>query len=145
FGSGAATGLTFDLDGRGLVSAYATLQRRFTGAKHFPSSSNSFYELDRFKAFQEQVTFTSKTQMLALGADADDGWFGELFVRVLNMFDVVGSYQRLDKTPNSGILHLYSEIAPEDMPFVVRAGYDKVRIGAEDDIFTLDDRSYLYS
>lgn len=145
FGSGVATGLKFDLDGLGLVSAYAKLERRFNGDNYIPSYFNSFYEIDRFKVFSDEGTFASKVQMLALGVEADDGWFGELFVRVLNMFDVVGSYQRLDKTPNSGILHLSSEIAPEDMPFVLRAGYDKVRIGAEDDIFTLDDRSYLYS
>lgn len=145
YGSGVATGIKLDLEGLGLVSAMAKLERRFNGDNYMPSYFNSFYELDRFKVFRDEGTFTSKVQMLALATDADDGWYGELFVRVLNLFDIVGSYQRLDKTSRSGILHLSSEIAPEEAPFVVRAGYDKVRIEDEADIFTLDDRAYLYT
>ena len=38
----------------------------------------------------------------------------------------------------------YSEIAPEDAPFLLRAGYDKTNIGNETAIFKLDDKSYLF-
>lgn len=145
FGSGTATGVKFDLEGLGLVSLMAKLERRFNGEKYIPSYFNSFYELDRFRYFAGTDTFSSKVQQLSVLTDPDNGWFGELGMRVLNLFDIVGSYQRLDKDSKSGILHLYSEIAPEDMPFVARAGYDKVRIEDEKDIFTLDDRSYLYT
>lgn len=147
FGSGTATGIKFDLEGLGLVSLMAKLERRFNNDQYIPSYFNSFYELDRFRADKANAPylFQSKVQQLAVLTDPDNGWFGELGVRVLNLFDIVGSYQRLDKTPRSGILHLYSEIAPEDMPFVARAGYDKVRIESEKDIFTLDDRSYFYT
>lgn len=145
FGSGTATGIKFDLEGLGLVSLMAKLERRFNGEKYIPSYFNSFYELERFRYFAGADTFTSKVQQLSVLTDPQNGWFGELGVRVLNLFDIVGSYQRLDKDSKSGILHLYSEIAPEDAPFVARAGYDKVRIEDEKDIFTLDDRSYLYT
>lgn len=145
FGSGTATGVKLDLDGLGLVSLMAKLERRFNGEKYIPSYFNSFYELDRFRYFAGTDTFSSKVQQLSVLTDPQNGWFGELGMRVLNLFDIVGSYQRLDKDSKSGILHLYSEIAPEDMPFVARAGYDKVRIEDEKDIFTLDDRSYLYT
>jgi hypothetical protein len=145
FGSGTATGVKFDLEGLGLVSLMAKLERRFNGEKYIPSYFNSFYELDRFRYFAGTDTFSSKVQQLSVLTDPQNGWFGELGVRVLNLFDIIGSYQRLDKDSKSGILHLYSEIAPEDMPFVARAGYDKVRIEDEKDIFTLDDRSYLYT
>jgi hypothetical protein len=145
FGSGTATGIKFDLEGLGLVSLMAKLERRFNGEKYIPSYFNSFYELDRFRYFAGTDTFSSKVQQLSVLTDPQNGWFGELGVRVLNLFDIVGSYQRLDKDSKSGILHLYSEIAPEDAPFVARAGYDKVRIEDEKDIFTLDDRSYLYT
>ncbi|KAB2846771.1 MAG: hypothetical protein F9K45_01175 [Melioribacteraceae bacterium] len=63
---------------------------------------------------------------------------------MLNTFDILGSYQRLDKDPASGILHISSEVAPEGIPYVVRAGYDKINIKNEKDLFKLDDRSYLY-
>lgn len=146
FGSGVATGVKFDLNGLGLFSLVAKLERRFNGEKYIPSYFNSFYELDRFKVLDKSTgLFTSKIQQLALMTDPQNGWFGELGVRVLNLFDIIGSYQRLDKDSKSGILHLFTEIAPEEAPFIARAGYDKVRIENEKDIFKLDDRSYLYT
>ncbi|MCJ7553131.1 MAG: hypothetical protein MUO34_04530 [Ignavibacteriaceae bacterium] len=145
FGSGVATGVKFDLNGLGLFSAMAKLERRFNGDNYIPSYFNSFYELERFRVDPSTGLFSSKIQQLALSADIGDGWFGELGIRVLNLFDIIGSYQRLDKDSKSGILHLFTEIAPEEAPFVARAGYDKVRIQNEKDIFTLDDRAYLYT
>jgi hypothetical protein len=62
----------------------------------------------------------------------------------MGLLGVTGSYQRLDKTPDSGILHLVTEVAPNSFPIVVRGGYDKINIGSETDLFRLDDRSYLY-
>ena len=61
------------------------------------------------------------------------------------MFDVYGSYQRLDKYPKSGELNLRAAFEPEEMPIVLRAGYDKINIQDEKDAFTLDDRSYLFA
>ncbi len=146
FGSGSATGIIAQLNPLGLVQATAKLERRFNGDEYMPSYFNSFYEIDRFKVTDKQTgAFQSKARMLAGLQNNDDGWYGELGVNALGLLYIIGSYQRLDKTPNSGILHLGSEIAPEEAPFLLRAGYDKVNIGKETDIFTLDDRSYLFT
>jgi len=146
FGSGSATGVIVQLNPLGLVQATARLERRFNGDEYIPSYFNSFYEIERFRVTDKTNNiFTSKAQLLAGLTDNDDGWYGELGINALGLLYVSGSYQRLDKTPNSGILHLGSEIAPEEAPFVLRAGYDKINIRDEEDIFTLDDRSYLFT
>lgn len=146
FGNGSATGIIAQLNPLGLVQATAKLERRFNGDEYLPSYFNSFYEIERFNVIDRTAgAFTSKAGLLAGLINNDDGWYGELTVNVLGLFYVLGSYQRLDKTPESGILHLGSEIAPEDAPVIIRAGYDKVNIREEKDIFTLDDRSYLFT
>jgi len=147
FGSGAATGIIAELSGLGIFSASAKLERRFNGKQYIPSYFNSFYEVERFKFDTTKGILSvpiTKVQRLALSTGADNGYYGELLISVLGTFDILGSYQRLDKTPDSGILHLASEIAPEELPFVLRAGYDKLYIRDEKDLFTLDDRSYLF-
>jgi len=146
FGSGSATGIIAQLNPLGLVQATAKLERRFNGDEYIPSYFNSFHEIERFRVINKETgVFQSKAQMLAGLRNNDDGWYGELGINALGLLYVIGSYQRLDKTPNSGILHLGSEIAPEEAPFVLRAGYDKINIRSEEDIFTLDDRSYLFT
>jgi hypothetical protein len=127
----------------GLVNASAKLERRFNNARYIPSYFNSLYEIERFQVDSYHGTFTSKASKLDT-IIADNGYYGELLIDVMGLFDVVGSYQRLDKDPDSGILHLVTEVAPNTLPFVARAGYDKINIRGEKDLFKLDDRSYLY-
>jgi len=86
-----------------------------------------------------------KAQILKNAGDAGNGWYGELLITVLGTLDILGSYQRLDKDPKSGILHLTTNVMPDGMPYVFRAGYDKINIQDEADIFKLDDRSYLFA
>ncbi|MDR3610286.1 MAG: hypothetical protein P4L27_06985 [Ignavibacteriaceae bacterium] len=143
FGSGVATGVIAEFNGLGIVNATAKLERRFNNARYIPSYFNSLYEIERFQIAPNTGTFTSKAARLDTIV-ADNGYYGELFVNVLGLVGVTGSYQRLDKDPNSGILHMATEIAPGSIPFVARAGYDKINIQGENDLFTLDDRSYLY-
>jgi hypothetical protein len=145
YGSGSAFGVIASLNPLGLVQATAKLERRFNGDKYIPAYFNSLYEIERFKIVDKTSgSFISKAGILSNLVNDDDGWYGELGVNALGLLYVIGSYQRLDKTPNSGILHLGSEIAPEQAPFVARVGYDKLNIGAETELFTLDDRSYLF-
>jgi len=144
FGSGTAAGIKADVRGFGLVNISAKLERRFNNAGYIPSYFNSLYEIERFKLDTVNGTVTSKVQRLKNPESIGNGYYGELFVSVLNTFDILGSYQRLDKDPASGILHISSEVAPEGIPYVVRAGYDKINIKNEKDLFKLDDRSYLY-
>lgn len=145
FGSGVATGIQVDFNSLGILTASAKLERRFNNGKYIPAYFNSFYEINRFQVDKANGTFTSKAQMLSAITEADNGYFGSLNINVFSLFNILGSYQRLDKTPDSGILHLGADIEPEGAPFVVRAGYDKHNIKNESDLFKLDDRSYLYS
>lgn len=147
FGSGSSAGLKLDLKGMGVVSVGARLERRFNGSKFLPSYFNAMYEVDRFMADRIKpgsVGPFSKAAILENMSSSDNGYYGELLVRFLNAFDILGSYQRLDKDPESGIVHLSTDISPRDGSFVARAGYDKVRIKDESDLFRLDDRSYLF-
>ncbi len=143
YGSGVAMGIMGGLNPYGLVSANAKLERRFNQKHYLPSYFGPLYEIERFQVGKDE-TVQSKIQRLKLNDKADNGIFGELGLNVLGIFNITGSYQRLDKTPQSGILHLYSEIAPEEFPFLLRAGYDKTNIGNETAIFKLDDKSYLF-
>ncbi len=145
FGSGTATGFIFKLNGLGLVDVHTRFERRFNGDNYIPSYFNSLYEIERFKYNESTGEVTSKVQSLKNMQSISNGYYGELLVTVLNTFDILGSYQRLDDDPNSGILHLATDISPEGMPFVARAGYDKINIRGEGDIFTLDDRSYFFT
>lgn len=144
YGSGTAAGIKAGFKGLGLVNLSAKLERRFNNDEYIPSYFNSLYEIERFKLDKSTGIVNSKIQQLAGMKSVGNGYYGELFITVLNTFDVLGSYQRLDKDPTSGILHISSEVAPEGIPYVARAGYDKINIRNEKDLFTLDDRSYLY-
>jgi hypothetical protein len=143
FGSGVATGVIAEFNGIGLINASAKLERRFNNARYIPSYFNSFYEIERFQINSSNGSFTSKASKLDT-IIADNGYYGELFINFIGLVNVIGSYQRLDKDPESGILHLVTEVAPSSLPFVARAGYDKINIRGEKDLFKLDDRSYLY-
>jgi hypothetical protein len=83
-------------------------------------------------------------QALSGATNIGNGFYGELGMNVLGLFNILGSYQRLDKYPTSGILHIGTEIAPDNFPLLARTGYDKVNIIDEKDLFKLDDRSYLF-
>lgn len=145
FGSGVATGIMFDFNLSTLLNISAKLERRFNNGKYIPAYFNSFYEVERFKVDSSTANFTSKAQMLNSITENMNGFYGDLLIRVLNLFDVYGSYQRLDKESKSGQLNLRTAIEPEGAPFVLRAGYDKINIQSEKDMFTLDDRSYLFT
>ncbi len=146
FGGGSAAGIILDFNSLGLLTAQAKLERRFNGNNYFPSYFNSLYEIEKFKVDTSSAnpSFMSKANLLKNATDMSDGFYGELGINVIGLFDILGSYQRLDKNPDSGILHLGAQIAPDNVPFVVRAGYDKINIKDEKDLVKLDDRSYLF-
>jgi hypothetical protein len=145
FGSGVATGVMFDFNLSTLVNINAKLERRFNNGKYIPAYFNSLHEIERFKVDSAAGTFTSKALVLSSITENQNGFYGDLLVRILGLFDIYGSYQRLDKSPKSGIMNLRTAIEPESAPFVLRAGYDKINIQDEKDLFTLDDRSYLFT
>jgi len=145
FGSGFATGVQLGFYGLGLVEIKTKFERRINGDNYLPSYFNPLYEIERFKLNKTTGKVTSKVAFLKKTKNAGNGYYGELLVKVLGTFDILGSYQRLDNYPESGVLHLYTNILPKTVPFVARAGYDKVNISKDTEIFTLDDRSYLFA
>ncbi len=140
FGSGVSAGIQIDMNGLGILNASAKLERRFNQAHYMPSYFNSLYEIQRYNG----EAFTSKATLLANITDPDNGVFGELSLHFMGLLDVTGSYQRLDKTPNSGILHMVANVSPQGFSLVARAGYDKLNIGNESQLFKVDDNSYMY-
>ncbi|MBU2505792.1 MAG: hypothetical protein KJ799_03590 [Bacteroidetes bacterium] len=142
FGSGSSAGFIARFNALGAVNVTTKLERRFNGDKYIPSYFNSFYEIERFR--YDGANVRSKVQFLDALQTEGNGYYGELMVSLLNTFNIIGSYQRLDKDSKSGILHLVAD-AQTFGSYVVRAGYDKVRIKSEADLFTLDDRSYLFA
>ncbi len=145
FGSGAAAGFTLGVNGLGIVDIKTKFERRWNGKQYIPSYFNSFYELDRFQLDKNTGFINSKVQQLKLATGNTNGYYGELLIRVLGTFNIMGSYQRLDNVKNSGVLHLYTNLLPKESSLVARAGYDKVNINSETSIFKLDDNSYLYA
>ena len=69
-----------------------------------------------------------------LKSSESNGFFGELEANVIDLFRVLGSYERLDKLPKSGALHLTAEVVPKDLLFITRAGFDKITIKDEADL-----------
>jgi hypothetical protein len=145
FGSGIATGVQFNFNGLGLISLSSKLERRINNGKYLAAYFNSLYEIERFKGNVDLNTYSTKVDLVNSINENQNGYYGDILVRVLNLFDILGSYQRLDKAPNSGILNLRTSIEPENASFVLRAGYDKINIKDEKDLFKLDDRSYLFA
>jgi len=145
FGSGVATGVKFDFDLSSVLTISSKFERRFNQGKYVPTYFNTLHEINRFQVDVMADTFSSKAKMLSEFNEDTKGWYGDLLIRVLNLFDVYGSYQRLDKYPKSGQLNLRAAFEPEGAPIVLRAGYDKINIQDEKDVFKLDDRSYLFA
>ena len=145
FGSGVATGVKFDFDFSSVLNISAKFERRFNQGKYVPAYFNTLHEINRFQVDSSAGTFTSKAKFLSEFNEDTKGWYGDLLIRVLNLIDVYGSYQRLDKYPKSGELNLRAAFEPEGAPIVLRAGYDKINIQDEKDVFSLDDRSYLFA
>lgn len=145
FGSGSSAGLLIGLSGLGVLSADIKIERRWNGDKYIPAYFGSLYEIERFSLNSSTGNFSSKAKSLALQLNDDNGYYGHLGVSILNTFSILGSYQRLDNNPNSGILHIGADVSPENASFVARAGYDKINISKEADMFKLDDRSYMFA
>jgi len=145
FGSGFATGLKFDINALGAVRGVVKLERRFNNDHYLPAYFDALYEIERFSVDTANGTFSSKAAKLASLVDPGNGYYGELGLSVVGLLDITGTYERLDDDPNSGKLHIGTEINPEDGSFLLRAGYDKINIRGEGDMFKLDDRSYLFT
>lgn len=143
YGSGIAYGSNFELRGLGILNIGAKIERRNFGDQFLPSYFNYFYEIERFN-LRDTINATSKLQALR-NAKKNSGIYGELIFTLLGQLQIVGSYQQLDGTPESGTLHLDLEL-PQILPTIVLdAGYDRRNIKDFGDVFRLDERSLLYA
>ncbi|GJQ33102.1 MAG: hypothetical protein HBSAPP04_19410 [Ignavibacteriaceae bacterium] len=142
YGSGFNTGFMVSLKGLGIVNLSTKFERRFNDGKFLPNYFDALYEIERYRDMGGMPA--GKVMALEAITNADNGWFGALRADVLNYATVYGSYQRLDKTPNSGILQLKADLSPKDGAYVLYAGYDKTGIQSESELFTTDERSHAY-
>ncbi|MDZ7260732.1 MAG: hypothetical protein ONB05_01240 [candidate division KSB1 bacterium] len=137
FGSGQAYGIEASLKGvAGLFQITAKLERRLLGEKFLPSYFGAFYEVEKYNISKTDTV--RKTDYLSKIAEDTKGVYGELVGHVLNTIQIVGSFQRLDDTPHSGILHVVAEV-PDAVPKIAaRATYDKAGIEKVKDL-SVDD------
>jgi len=141
FGSGIAFGIEANLRLiAGVAEVSAKLERRILGKEFIPSYFDAFYEIQRFEPI-EGGGVLRKDQRLALVQEETKGVFGELTGHILNTIRLVGNFQRLDQTKNSGILHLAADSGDRIPVIALQATYDKMGIETLNDAFTLDDRS----
>lgn len=139
-GSGAAVGLSLGLRGLGLFTIDAKYERRFVGDQFLPSYFDAFYERERYQILDTN-RFMSKAQLLK-NAQSYDGYFGEIFISVLNTFNIIGGYQSPVGVRNTGTLHLELQTGTALPGILLSGGYDKKNIGS---IFKLDNNSLLYA
>lgn len=140
-GSGKAVGIEMILEGVGGTFEFvAQLERRYLNANFKANYFNAFYEIDRFRLMPGAAGAFRKEDLLA-AQPKTRGTFGLLRGSFINTIDILGTYERLDGVPNSGILHLQA-IVPNTVPKMsLRAAYDRTGINSFADAFRLDQRS----
>ncbi len=136
FGSGQAVGAEFQVFNlSGLVNFGAQLERRFIGKGFLPSYFGPFYELDR------SDPDSSRQNQLTLQTSSTRGTYGRLYGSILNLVNLLGSYERTDGAPQSGLLHVEASI-PNTLPsFAARASYDDKGVDKFSDLFNMDENS----
>lgn len=140
YGGGAAVGLSLGLKGLGIFTIDAKYERRFVGDQFLPSYFDTFYERERYQAI-DTSHFMSKAQLLK-NVQSFEGYFGEVFISVLNTFNIIGGYQSPVGVRNAGTLHMELQTSQALPGILLSGGYDKKNIGT---IFNLDNNSLLYA
>jgi hypothetical protein len=147
FGHGFATGIEANSSLFGLVNLSAKFERRFGQTDQFlPTYFDGIYEIERYKIVKNAAkldTLDSKAKKLTNTKSPGSGYFGSLLVDVLGTIQVEGSYQKLDVTPNSGILHLGTNTGDKIPLIHASAGYDRFNIGSNADMFKKPDANCL--
>ena len=134
YGHGSTIGINFNFSGIGILNVRGKYEYRMNGANYISGYFNALYEHDRFNS----VTRLSKSDTL-WQVGANQGYFGELIVSILNTFNIIAGYQAPSGVKNQGILHAELQL-PNVAGIVIRGSFDKTRIGR---IFILDDNSIL--
>ena len=140
WGSGSAVGAELSL--RGLMDLFSftvQLERRFLQGEFLPAYFNSFYELERYRIDDNGVAIPKES--LLAGIPKSNGTFGLLYGQVLNTLEILGTYERLDGVPNSGIMHIEAKV-PNTVPKItMHASYNRINIDTFSDAIRFDDNS----
>jgi hypothetical protein len=134
YGHGSTIGINMNFSGMGILNMRGKYEYRINGANYIPAYFNALYEHDRFNFLSR----LSKSDTLSHIA-ANQGYFGEFIMSILNTFYIIAGYQAPSDIENQGILHAELQL-PEVTGIVVRGMFDKTRIGR---VFILDDNSIL--
>ena len=141
YGKGHAYGVGMHLKGlANIFDLWSKFERRNIGKEFLPAFFNAYYEVERFQrtastddegatVFEE----ARKTDLLALQTKDTHGWYAELGGHLLNMFNIVGTYQWMDENPN-GVAHVQARNISEIMNLHFHASWDKVGIQSTRDI-----------
>lgn len=142
FGSGIAFGIEANWKlVAGVAEVSAKLERRILGQEFMPAYFDAFYEIQRYQPLEGGGILRKDLNHLALLQDETKGVFGELAGHILNTIRLVGNFQRLDQTRNSGILHLAADTQDKIPYLALQATYDKMAVETLNDAFTLDNHS----
>lgn len=167
YGSGQAIGLMTHFSALwDWLALSVNVERRFLGKEFVGSFYDPFYEMYRYTTYDDLVDYfeslggsqdgipedlkaqtdetqlhLSKHQLLPMITEKQRGWYGALLFDFFHLVKAVGSYQKIDKLDNSGILHIGAGLSQNVPIFDIEAAYDKRGIEKSKDVFTLDDRS----
>jgi len=140
YGNGAAVGIDLDISGGSALDLGMKYERRWLGDQFIPSYFDALYERERFTPLGP-ARFVSKAEAMK-SLTASEGYYGELYARVLGSIHLLGGYYSPVGVRNRGVLHLeldMMEVIPE---ILLIGGYDKKNVGR---VFTLDEHSLLYA
>jgi hypothetical protein len=133
YGEGKVAGINIGFPNiSGIFGLDMKFERRWLGDRFIPSYFNTLYELER-----NLPNGLDKRSRLA-ESKASTGYFGLLGGQIAGLFSLAGSFQKQDKIPDSGILHLEARLMDlvPDVHFI--AYYDKTNIETFEDARTLD-------
>jgi hypothetical protein len=164
-GSGITYGWRTDIGAlTGWLGLSVTIERRQLGKEYIASYFGPFYEMLRQTTIGSVIDFyesiggstaaipdylkpiienipVSQAMLLPMMNEKRNAWYGGLDFSFFKLFHVLGTYQKVDQTGNSGMLHFGAGLT-QNIPYIAaEATYDKRGIGTFKDIRTLDYRS----
>ncbi len=134
-GHGFAEGIQFGFSGLGIFNLGVKLEQRQLSEHFLPAYFNSMYEVDKFH----------KESLLDSVTEKVDGTFGELYAEALGKLKAFGNYFHQNNVRNSGVLNLYATTGTMFPLFTVNWRYYKDSVETLKDIFTINDRSILFT
>jgi hypothetical protein len=134
YGHGSSVGINMTFSGLGLLNIKGKYEYRFNGPHYIAAYFNALYEHDRF----DVVNRLSKSDTLWQVA-ANEGYYGELLISILNTFFIITGYQAPAGVANEGIMHTELQL-PAIPGILIRGAFDKTHIGR---IFIMDENTIL--